>query len=111
MARYNPMNCLSCNEEFTPKRVGQSFCKTKCNKRKRRKGWSKARKAAIKRDGYQCQECGQGVKLEAHHIRYHALNGGNEPENLVTLCDGCHKQRHKEEREEFYQEWKRLFQS
>lgn len=51
----------------------------------------------FKRDGYQCQDCGQhGGNLIAHHIqrwadfpelRYEVSNG-------ITLCAGCHDTRH-----------------
>ena len=35
-------------------------------------------------------------QLEVHHIVPVAKGGGDEPENLVTLCKECHKKRHKE---------------
>lgn len=49
------------------------------------------------RDGYRCRCCGnhgKGVKLHAHHLESRKT-GGNAPDNLVTLCDECHKKFHK----------------
>ncbi len=56
------------------------------------------RKAVFERDAYTCQECGKrGGKLNAHHIcswasfpamRFEISNG-------ITLCEKCHKRKHK----------------
>lgn len=53
------------------------------------------RKAALLRDGFQCQavdvfphECGGGLIL--HHVRLRSQGGGHEVENLLTLCDAAH---------------------
>ena len=47
------------------------------------------------RDNRICQECGlhevdnsNGKKLEVHHIDFDKTN--NDPENLISLCKGCH---------------------
>ncbi len=45
------------------------------------------------RDGWCCQnpECRRrSLRLEAHHIVFRSEGGGDEPENLVTLCRACH---------------------
>lgn len=56
------------------------------------------RLAVYERDNYTCQECGErGGKLNAHHIkswrkhpdlRFTVSNG-------ITLCESCHKKKHK----------------
>ena len=53
------------------------------------------------RDNYTCAVCGsRGVRLNAHHIKSYA----DFPElrydltNGVTLCEGCHKEVHRQER-------------
>ena len=49
------------------------------------------------RDGYKCRCCGKfgkGIKLHAHHLESRKT-GGNAPDNLVALCDDCHKKYHK----------------
>ena len=62
------------------------------------------------RDNFTCQKCGEfhafqneyGVaipiddgKLNVHHILPVCKGGGDEPENLVTLCINCHKEIHR----------------
>ncbi len=49
----------------------------------------------LKRDGYRCRACGKspatelGVELEVDHIVPVSKGGGNEMENLRTLCRVC----------------------
>jgi len=60
------------------------------------------RTSVFERDGYTCQDCGVlGTELNAHHIkkfkdypkdRYDIKNG-------VTLCAGCHRKRHSDEKQ------------
>lgn len=55
------------------------------------------RKMNVKeRDDYSCQVCGSFEDLRVHHKDKNPLN--NKMENLITLCDACHKKLHKEER-------------
>ena len=57
------------------------------------------RQYVLHRDGYTCQCCGAHptakklVKLHVHHIESRKV-GGNAPNNLITLCDKCHKALH-----------------
>ena len=56
-----------------------------------------ARQYVLYRDGYTCQCCGthdSNVKLHVHHIESRQT-GGNAPNNLITLCEHCHKALHK----------------
>ena len=51
------------------------------------------------RDGHVCQCCHGKSKdkiLNVHHIESRKV-GGNAPNNLVTLCETCHRQYHKGE--------------
>lgn len=55
-------------------------------------------KAVMERDGYKCVLCG----VHENRMFVHHLNGYNwdvenrcNPDNGVTLCDGCHKAFHK----------------
>lgn len=42
------------------------------------------------------------VKLDVHHIVSRVKGGSHEPENLVTLCVGCHgKMERKDEKEQY----------
>jgi hypothetical protein len=61
----------------------------------------------LRRDGYKCKKCNWSHEdwnpsdprhLEIHHIEHHAKGGGNQPENLKTLCTVCHDKLHKIEK-------------
>ena len=62
-------------------------------------GHYNVRQYVLWRDKYTCQCCGahtskkKEVKLHVHHLESHKT-GGNAPDNLVTLCDVCHKNYH-----------------
>ena len=54
------------------------------------------RQYVLFRDDYRCQCCGKhgdGVKLHVHH-KESRQTGGNAPNNLITLCEDCHKALH-----------------
>lgn len=53
----------------------------------------------LERDEFTCHDCGAargtpGTRLEVHHKQMVSQGGGNDPDNLITLCDGCHAGRH-----------------
>jgi hypothetical protein len=51
--------------------------------------------ACLMRDGYTCQHCGKReVRLEAHHIVFRERGGKDTLDNLLTLCDQCHRKLH-----------------
>jgi len=56
--------------------------------------WEKARKNALLRDEYMCQECKkEGVytrAVEVDHIKPKFLGGDNSLSNLSSLCHNCH---------------------
>lgn len=61
---------------------------------KRGPGWDKIAESVRQRDNYQCQRCGRKQTepaLHVHHIEPYAVAQNNHPDNLVTLCKGCHK--------------------
>lgn len=62
--------------------------------RKRRIG-NGIRFNVLRRDGYKCQICGMdandGVKLEVDHKIPVSKGGGDEIENLWTLCFNCNR--------------------
>ena len=62
-------------------------------------GFWNVREYVLFRDGHRCQYCkgksGDSV-LNVHHIESRKT-GGNSPNNLVTLCETCHKRYHKGE--------------
>ncbi len=62
------------------------------------------RRRVLERDRFQCVECGWSYEracpadprhnLELHHRKPHAEGGENVVENLATLCNVCHDQKH-----------------
>ncbi len=60
--------------------------------------WNHQRLAALKRDFYSCQNCGksdQNQPLHVHHKipfrQFEDYNMANDLQNLITLCQECHK--------------------
>lgn len=54
------------------------------------------RQYVLHRDGYTCQCCGthdNNIKLHVHHIESRQT-GGDAPNNLIILCEHCHKALH-----------------
>jgi len=56
----------------------------------------KTRNLVLARDRHRCQSpgCGNTRFLELHHIRPRREGGGNEADNLITLCSSCHSLAH-----------------
>jgi 5-methylcytosine-specific restriction endonuclease McrA len=57
--------------------------------------WKMVRKEVLQRDKKMCTKCGSTADLQVHHLTY--VNHGNEMyhlEDLVTLCEICHKKEH-----------------
>ena len=52
------------------------------------------RAKVIKRDLYICQACGLNTmddQIEIHHIKPVVYGGTNDIDNLISLCNTCHK--------------------
>ena len=59
-------------------------------------GFWNTREYVLFRDGHTCQHCHGKSKdriLNVHHIESRKT-GGNAPDNLITLCETCHKAYH-----------------
>lgn len=57
------------------------------------------REYILARDGHQCQHCkgrSKDLILNVHHLESRKT-GGNAPNNLITLCETCHKAYHRGE--------------
>ena len=54
------------------------------------------REYVLYRDNHTCRHCGKSKDtiLNVHHIESRKI-GGNRPDNLITLCEKCHKDYHK----------------
>ena len=67
-------------------------------KREQRYGplWDDVRTKVYQRDGFKCRACGKARpqirKLNAHHILLLRVSQSNDPRNLITLCDECHRE-------------------
>ncbi len=48
----------------------------------------------LKRDGWRCQSCGSRKDLHVHHSKHRSQLGDDAPQNLITLCESCHKRQH-----------------
>lgn len=58
-------------------------------------GFASRREAVLNRDSYTCQICGaKHIRLEVHHIKYRSQGGTDDENNLITLCECCHKKIH-----------------
>lgn len=67
--------------------------------------WRRRRAECYARDGWICLDCDRhclsgakskqdpGRRIQAHHLRSRRDGGGDELENLVTLCVTCHQKR------------------
>jgi 5-methylcytosine-specific restriction endonuclease McrA len=56
-------------------------------------GYANTKGYILARDGHECKKCkgkAKDSKKEVHHIIWRSRGGGDEPENLVTLCKSCH---------------------
>ena len=59
-------------------------------------GFWNVREYVLFRDNHQCQHCHGKNKdriLNVHHLESRKT-GGNSPDNLITLCESCHKAYH-----------------
>lgn len=62
-------------------------------------GFWNIREYVLARDGHKCQHCKGKSKdtiLNVHHLESR-LTGGSSPNNLITLCEICHKAYHRGE--------------
>lgn len=56
--------------------------------------WDRMRNEALAYHGHRCQICGNASNLQAHHRTYDRL-GNEDMDDLVVLCDRCHKRHHR----------------
>ena len=64
-----------------------------------RLGFWNTREYVLFRDNHQCQHChgrSRDKVLNVHHLESRKT-GGNSPDNLITLCETCHKAYHANE--------------
>lgn len=95
LARPSPGGCAWCGKPLPEGR--RKWCSGRCETRFwNNHWWSRARRAAKRRDRYACVRCGGGRPLEVNHKtpcrgRHGALDCAHHLQNLETLCVPCHR--------------------
>lgn len=57
--------------------------------------WRELRNKRLTIDFHRCRQCGTGINVEVHHIKYPDIWGTeNVEDDLVTLCASCHARVH-----------------
>ena len=57
--------------------------------------WKSIAKKIRKRDEFKCTKCNSSESLQVHHTSYdNIFNERNHLEDLILLCDCCHKKEH-----------------
>lgn len=59
--------------------------------------WQALRKQRLKLDKYRCQLCHTKGRMHVHHKHYKGGIYQTTVEDLITLCEGCHKHHHSKE--------------
>ena len=58
------------------------------------KHWKAIRESKLKETGYKCQLCSKtDIKLHVHHNTYERI-GDEDMNDLIVLCESCHKKFH-----------------
>jgi len=63
--------------------------------------WNGQRILALERDDFRCMKCGYSIlerRICVHHIKPFKQSEDNDLENLISLCLGCHRKIHANER-------------
>ena len=58
--------------------------------------YDRLRLEILERDHWQCQHCGSMQHLQVHHQELRSHSGSDTEENLITLCDLCHRRMHRQ---------------
>lgn len=69
------------------------YSKVDYNEYMKSEGWANKRKEALDRAHNRCQLCALEYNLRVHHNSYSNL-GDEREEDLIVLCDECHKKYH-----------------
>ena len=65
-------------------------------------GYKNNHEAVLNRDNYTCQYCKtKKGTMHVHHIIYRSNSGSDTMENLITLCESCHRKLHNGELKDF----------
>ncbi|AFV22391.1 hypothetical protein Mpsy_0178 [Methanolobus psychrophilus R15] len=92
--RYHELGMISkdkAQEEYDNFKKYQRKNRSKARAKANNKAWIKQRDIVLERDGKKCQVCESADNLQVHHIIPFKESQSHEVENLITLCDDCHK--------------------
>lgn len=87
--------CLNCKQTFHHLLSSPAiFCSHNCytQYRTKMKNTNNWRENTRKRDSYKCVLCDSYENIRVHHID--GNNKNNDDENLITLCESCHRRIH-----------------
>lgn len=56
--------------------------------------WADLRKMVFGRSRGVCEVCEKATATQVHHVRYPKVFSDDHPDNLLALCDACHKKQH-----------------
>jgi len=57
--------------------------------------YARLHRQILERDHWCCQHCGGRQQLQVHHQELRSHSGGDTRENLITLCETCHRRVHR----------------
>jgi len=58
-------------------------------------GFENVKSYVLSRDNHKCYfKCKDSSKIKVHHIKFRSQGGTDNPNNLITLCEKCHKKVH-----------------
>lgn len=96
--------CPVCGEDFEAFYDSRIYCSPICSSKARTqranitpKEWDELREFILERDNFTCQDCGffsLTIGMAVHHKQQLIHGGDNKPENLITLCNKCHRKKH-----------------
>lgn len=86
--------CRYCESRFSTTRTDKAYCSDACREKDsmNRRRYGGLHFQVLKRDNFQCANCRETEQLHVHHKDEDVTH--NTLENLVTLCQSCHKRIH-----------------
>ena len=56
--------------------------------------WQVIRYNALRKAGKKCEGCQSPFRLQVHHLTYKRFGGKELPQDLMVLCEPCHRAYH-----------------
>ena len=58
--------------------------------------YARLHRQILERDSWCCQNCGSRQHLQVHHQALRSHSGSDVEQNLITLCEACHRRAHRQ---------------